>query len=290
MLLIVFVVAALSLAAVLLPLVASVSLVYRVSGVVNFGAGYIAVFASASCAAWSASTNSLVGVVGTLLAGATIGALTYFVAIRPAQMRGVSPIGLTLASLGVGLLVNFATRTVFGGDPTVIQPWVGGTVTLGDYQTARQRFVVIGLALLLLLVLWLVFDRTLMGRTLAAVAHDRELAGVYGVRAQRFELVAWIASTVCIVIGGLFQATLASVSVEVAPTLLILSLVGAVIGGLDSLFTAIGGGLVTGIAVAATEQVVGPGYELVTLFLVLTLVLLVRPHGLFAFRGTAERV
>lgn len=287
---IVFAVAALSLAAVLVPLVASVSLVFRVSGVVNFGAGYVAVFASAACATWTDQSNAGVGIVATLLAGALIGALTYFVAILPAQRRGVSAIGLTLASLGVGLIINYATRTIFGGDPTVIQPWVSGTVTIGDYQTATQRFVVIALALVLLGLLWMLFDRTLMGRMFAAVAYDRELSGMYGLRASRFELVAWIASSVCVCIGGLFQASLANVSVEVAPTLLVFSLVGAVIGGLDNLFTAIGGALVTGLAVAAAEQLIGPGYELVTLFVVLSVVLLLRPHGLFAFRGSAERV
>ncbi|MTD12412.1 hypothetical protein GIS00_00450 [Nakamurella sp. YIM 132087] len=285
-----FVIAALSMAAVLVPLVASVSLVFRVSGVVNFGAGYVAVFASAACASWSADLGGAVGVVATLVSGALIGAVTYVVAIVPAQRRGVSAIGLTLASLGVGLLLNFATRQIFGGDPTVVQPWLSGAVTIGSYQTAAQRLLVIGLAVVLLVLLWFVFDRTLMGRTLTAVAHDRELAAMYGVRANRFELIAWTSSGVCLVIGGLFQATLASVSVEVAPTLLVLSLVGAVIGGLDNIFTAVGGALVAGLAVSATDQFVAPGYQLTALFVVLSIVLLVRPHGLFAFRGASERV
>ncbi|MGP3533978.1 branched-chain amino acid ABC transporter permease [Microbacterium sp. RD1] len=287
---IVYAVTALSLAAVLVPLVASVSLVYRVSGVVNFGAGYFAIFAASACAAWSSLTNSAIGVTLTLLAGAVLGLLTYFIAILPAQRRGVSAIGLTLASLGVGLLLNFVTRSVFGGDPTVIQPWIKGTVTIGDFQTASQRFVVIGGAIVLLLVLWLIFDRTLMGRMLTAVAHDRELAAMYGIRGRRFDLVAWIASGVCLAIGGMFQASLATVSVEVAPTLLVFSLVGAVIGGLDNLFTAVGGALVLGLAVTITDQFISVGYQLVTLFIVLSLVLAFRPHGLFAFRGTAERV
>lgn len=287
---VVYVVTALSLAAVLVPLVAAVSLVFRVSGVVNFGAGYVAVFAAAACSSWSAQTNAAIGVLATLVAGAAVGALTYYVAILPAQRRGVSAIGLTLASLGVGLLLNFATRQVFGGDPTVIQPWIPGTVQIGDYQTAIQRFVVIGLAAVLLLVLWLVFDRTLMGRMLTAVAYDRDLAAMYGVRNSRFELIAWIASGVCLVIGGMLQASLASVSVEVSPTLLVFSLVGAVIGGLDNIFTAIGGAVVTGLAVTLTEQFIASGFQLVTIFVVLTVVLLRRPQGLFAFRGSAERV
>jgi branched-chain amino acid transport system permease protein len=285
-----FLVAALSTSAVLVPLVASVSLVFRVSGVVNFGAGYVAVFASAACASWSVHLGAVAGVIATLLAGAVIGVATYYLAIMPAQRRGVSAIGLTLASLGVGLLLNYANRQLFGGDPTVVQPWLPGSVSIFGFQTAAQRLLVIGLVIGLLVVLWFLFERTLMGRTLTAVAYDRELASMYGVRATRFELIAWICSVICLVIGGLFQATLASVSVEVSPTLLVFSLVGAVVGGLDNMFTAIGGAVVAGLAVSATDQFLAPGYQLAALFVVLTVVLLVRPHGLFAFRGSSERV
>lgn len=280
----------LSLVAVLVPLVASVSLVYRVSGVVNFGAGYVAVFAASTCAAVSGVTNSLVGVIVTLVAGAVVGAATYFVAIRPAQLRGVSPIGLTLASLGVGLLLNYVTRTVFGGDPTVIQPWIPGTTQIGDYQTSNQRFAIIALAAVLVVVIWLVFDRTLVGRALQAVAYDRELAGMYGLRSARYDLIAWIAAGVCLVIGGMFQASIASVSVEVAPVLLVYSLVAAVIGGLHSIFASIGGAVVAAFAVTFTDQFLTHGMQVVTLFVVLTVVLLVRSRGLFTVRGTAERV
>jgi branched-subunit amino acid ABC-type transport system permease component len=282
-------VTSLSQAAVLVPLVLAVSLVYRVSRVVNFGAGSFCVFAGAACASWGAG-NGLAGVLLTVLAGAALGGLAYFVAVLPAQRKGVAPIGLTLATLGFGLLLDFLTRTLFGGDVSIVQPWLGGSVTIGDYETAKQRLLVIGLALLLLLVLYVVFDRTLIGHTLAAVSYDAELAQVYGVRTGRYELLAWVVSGVCLVIGGMFQASLASVSVEVAPVLLVLSLVGAVIGGLGSLSGAVGGAVVVGFAMTITDQHIASGYHVTSLFVILSLTLLVRPRGLFTLRGTAERV
>jgi len=139
-------------------------------------------------------------------------------------------------------------------------------------------------------VLYVMFDRTLIGRTLTAVAHDHELSELYGVRGGRFELLAWIVSGLCLVIGGMFQATLGSVSVDVAPTLLVFSLVGAVVGGLGSLTGAVGGALVAGLAMTFTEQYIKAGYHLTATFVVLFLVLLVRPRGLFSFRAAAERV
>ncbi|MBB6407123.1 branched-chain amino acid ABC transporter permease [Arthrobacter sp. AZCC_0090] len=287
---VVFVIAVLSVSAVLVPLVASVSLVYRVGGVVNFGAGYVAVFAAAACASWTSASSSLVGALMTLIAGAVVGAVTYYVAIRPAQKRGVSPIGLTLASLGVGLILNFVTRSIFGGAPTVVQPWISGTIEIFGYRTATQRILVIILAVLLLLVLWFVLDRTLVGRSLTAVSHDNELAAIYGIHGERFQLLAWVVAGICLAVGGMFQASLASVSVEVAPTLLLFSLVGSVIGGLGSLFSAVGGAVVAGAAATAMDTFIGPGLQLTGLFIVLTIVLTFRPNGLFTFRGTAERV
>lgn len=279
----------LSQAAVLVPLVLSVSLVFRVSRVVNFGAGNFCVFAGAACASWSA-TNDLLGVVLTVLAGGVLGALAYLVAILPAQRKGVPPIGLTLATLGFGLLLNFLTRIWFGGDVSIVQPWIAGSISIGDYETSKQRLLVIALSALLLLILYVVFDRTLIGHTLGAVSHDPELAQVYGVRNVRYELLAWVVSGVCLVIGGIFQASLANVSVDVAPTLLVLSLVGAVIGGLGRLSGVVGGAVVAGFAMTVTEQYVASGFHLTSLFVILSLVLLVRPAGLFTFRRTAERV
>jgi branched-chain amino acid transport system permease protein len=283
------VVTSLSQAAVLVPLVLAVSLVFRVSGVVNFGAGNFCVFAGAACASWGAS-NGAVGVVLTVVAGGVLGALCYAIAIVPAQRRGVPVIGLTLATLGFGLLLNFLTRTWFGGEPSIVQPWLHGSVSIGSYETSKQRLLVIGLSLVLLLVMWVLFDRTLIGHNLSAVSFDHELAEVYGVRTMRFELLAWVVSGACLVIGGIFQASLGSVSVDVAPTLLVLSLVGAVIGGLGSLFGAVGGAVVAGFVMTFAEQHIAAGYHLTSLFVILSLVLLVRPTGLFTFRGTAERV
>jgi branched-chain amino acid transport system permease protein len=279
----------LSQAAVLVPLVLSVSLVFRVSRVVNFGAGNFCVFAGAACASWGAS-NGLLGVVLTVLAGGVLGALAYLVAILPAQRKGVPPIGLTLATLGFGLLLNFLTRSWFGGDVSIVQPWIAGSISIGDYETSKQRLLVVALSAVLLLILYLVFDRTLIGHTLGAVSHDAELAQVYGVRTVRYELLAWVVSGVCLVIGGIFQASLANVSVDVAPTLLVLSLVGAVIGGLGSLSGVVGGAVVAGFVMTVTEQYIASGFHLTSLFVILSLVLLVRPTGLFTFRRTAERV
>ena len=279
----------LSLAAVLTPMAISLSLLFRVSGVVNFGSGCFCIFAGAACAKWGA-THAALGVVLTLLVGCGLGGLAYLIAIVPARARGVPVIGLTISTLGFGLLLSWVTTQAFGGSPSIIQPWTGGTTTWGGTTFATQRILVTLLAAGLLVLLWLLFDRTLIGRILGAVAHDSELASMYGVRAARFELLAWVVSGFCVAAAGIFQASLASVSLSDAPSLLLYALVGAVVGGLGSLGGSVGGALVLALVITLVTQWQGGGHELTSAFVLLFIVLLFRARGLFTRRVTAERV
>jgi len=280
------VVGTLSQVAVLTPLIIALSLVYRVSGVVNFGAGYCVVFAGAAAA-------SIAGVVGSLLTlpvGAAIGIATYYVAIVPARSRKVPPIGLTLSTLGFGLVVAAITRRLYGSNPATIDPWVKGTWSIAGTQIAQQRLLVIVLAVIGLGLLYLLFDRTLLGRTLAAVAYDEELAAMYGVRGPRFQLLAWAVAGACTAAAGVFQASVASTSVNLGVTLLVFALIGAVVGGLGNLAGSVGGASVVGFATTLSARYVPGVYNLTTAFLVLFVVLAVRPRGLFSSGAQPERV
>jgi branched-chain amino acid transport system permease protein len=150
--------------------------------------------------------------------------------------------------------------------------------------------LIVLLAVALLALLWILFDRTLVGRILVAVSHDPELAGMYGVHTSRYQLLAWIVSGFCISVAGIFQASLASVSLSNAPALLIYALVGAVVGGLGNLVGAVGGAVVLSLVVAVTTNQFGGGHELTAAFVLLFLTLLFRARGLFSSRVTAERV
>jgi branched-chain amino acid transport system permease protein len=150
--------------------------------------------------------------------------------------------------------------------------------------------LIIGISALLLLALYLLVDRTLIGRTLVAVAYDEDLAAMYGVRSGQFQLLAWAVGGMCMAVAGILQASVASVSVDVAPTLLTFSLIGAVVGGLGSLGGSVGGAFVTALAITATATFIPGVYVLTATFVVLFLVLAVRPRGLFSTSIVAERV
>jgi branched-chain amino acid transport system permease protein len=279
-------VGALSQVAVLTPLIISLSLVYRVSGVVNFGAGYFVVFT----AAVGASVRGLPGTLVALAAGAVVGIAAYYVSIVPARSRGAQPISLTLSTLGFGLLMAALTQHLYGGDPTTINPWLNGTWTIAGTGVAKQQVLIIVAAAAALGLLYALFDRTVMGRTLTAVAYDEELASMYGVRGRRFQLLAWAVAGVCTALAGVFQASVASTSVATGVTLLVYALIGAVVGGLGSLAGSIGGALVVGAAMTAGARYLPGVYIQTTAFLVLFAVLAIRPRGLFSAGVNPNRV
>jgi branched-chain amino acid transport system permease protein len=283
------IVAILSTTATLVPLVVAMNLLFRVSGVANFGAGHFCVFAGAAAANFGAK-GALLGAVSALALSVVASLAAYGVAILPARRAKVPPIGLTISTLGFGLLLGWLTDRLFGGDPQNIQPWVDGTVTLLGTGVAIQRLIVIGAATMFLVVLYGIFDRTLIGKTLSAVSQDRGLAEMYGVRSRRYELLAWVVGGVGLGLGGLFQASLASVSVDVAPKLLVLTFVAAVIGGLGSLAGSVGGALVLACATSLTSALGIGGRESTAAFVVLAAVLVVRPRGLFGSGAVGERV
>jgi branched-chain amino acid transport system permease protein len=283
------IIATLSGAAVLVPLVVAMNLLFRVSGVANFGAGHFTVFAG-SFAAYFAALGAFTSALLTVLATVVASVLAYFTAIVPARRAKVAPIGLTISTLGFGLVLGWLTHEIFGGAAHNIEPWVGGTVEILGTRVSVQRLVVIGAAAALLFCLYLIFDRTLIGRTLAAVAQDSELAEMYGVRSRKFELLAWVVGGVGLAAGGLFQASLASVSVDTAPILLVNTFVAAVIGGLGSLAGSVAGAVVLSAGVAVTTELGYGGKESVIVLIVLAAVLVVRPRGLFGSGAIGERV
>lgn len=283
------IIATLSGAAVLVPLVVAMNLLFRVSGVANFGAGHFTVFAG-SFAAYFAGSGAFTAALLTVLATVVASVVAYLVAILPARRAKVAPIGLTISTLGFGLILGWLTSDLFGGSAHNIDPWVGGTVEILGTRVGIQRLIVIGAAAVLLFCLYLIFDRTLIGRTLAAVAQDRDLAEMYGVRSRRFELLAWIVGGVGLAAGGLFQASLASVSVDTAPTLLVNTFVAAVIGGLGSLVGSVLGAVILSAGIAINAELGFGGKEGVIAFLVLAAVLAFRPRGLLGSGAIGERV
>ena len=277
----------LSNAAVLVPLVIGISLVFRISGVVIFAAGQIAVFAGMLYAVVDLPLFLRFPLV--LLVGMVVSVLTY-AAILAAQKGGVQADAISLATLGIAFLLEYVAIQVLGRGVFAADPWVAGSVTLLGTQVSIHRLVVIGAALVLAVAVMLIVDRTLIGRAMEATAFDPSLALLYGIRSQRFRLLAWAMAGICIATVGVFQVSLASISQSSSLTMLTLGLAAAVVGGLGGLYSGIAGAIVIAAVQAIAAQYISSELQVALVFTVLFVVLIFRPGGLFQNSREARRV
>lgn len=266
----------------------SLNVVYRSSGILNFGAGFMAAFVGIAYA------NSLpadaLGVVGALGLGALIGLVAYATSVWWGQRSGFDHVGLSLALLGFGMLLDFLAGHLWSAEGFSADALVGGTVTVGDTTFATKRIVVVVLALVFFAaVLWFV-ERTMAGNALEATSADPELAGLYGVRTGLVACGAWVIAGAALGLAGVLQSTLAAVAMASSLSLVIFGIAAAVVGGLGSIQNAVIGAVVVSAVQAAFIQYVSPRYSVSMVFVLLFLVLALRPGGLFANARSAERV
>jgi branched-chain amino acid transport system permease protein len=203
------------------------------------------------------------------------------------RLRRQGAITLVIASFGAALALRNLLLFFYGGVPQyysqelqIAIPLLPRSVWGGMRITPDQLFV-LGLAAVTVTGLHLFLQRSTLGRAMRATAMNPQLARVAGIDPERVLRATWVIGGVLAAIAGVF----AGLTVQLRPTLgldLLLPLFAAVIlGGIGSVWGAVVGGLIVGIAESVAVSVVGAEYRAAAAFVVLIVILLVRPNGLF---------
>jgi len=264
------------------------NVIYRSSGILNFGAGHLAAVAGIFYA--NEVGGSLLGVLSTMVLAAVASAVAYLVAVRTGERRGVSPVSLSLDLLGVGLALQFAAGEIWPKQAFTADSLVAGTVQIGSTTFAADRVTAVVLAAVFIGLVVVFVERTMVGHAMEATAGDAELAGLYGVRTGAVAAATWLIAGAAFGLAGALQASLAAISTASSFPLLIFGIVAAVVGGLGSFSKAAAGAVLTALLQATFVQYVSPRYSVSLVFLLLFVVLVLRPAGLFSNTRTAERV
>lgn len=268
---------------------AGVSVVYAILRLVNFAYGDFMAF-GALIAYWFQGPLRLSMIVATLLAMVATAMLSVSLDVvlwRPLRARRAGFMSLFLASIGLALVLRQALLLVAGPQPRFynVNPYrvfVIGSVRLGEAQviaiaTATGAIVLVGLFL----------SRTTAGRVMRAMADDRSLAAVSGIPVSRVIGLTWIVSGLLAGLAGVLAGLVEySFDPNFGFQLLLPIFAAVVLGGIGSVYGALLGGLVLGVAMELSTWSgfaggVNPTYKPVVAFVVLTLALLVRPQGLF---------
>jgi len=275
----------------------AIVLVWRSTRVINFAQGGLALASSFVGAAVLEKTGSFwVSLPIAMLAGALFSAVIEFFFLRPLLKRSGDkgeeiflPIIATLGLLGIiKAILNF----IYGDRIGVITPPLSdkGFIFSGEsIALSPMRLLILGTVLVLMVVLTLIFQRTNLGLSLRASSFAPEISRLAGVRVDLIRTVGWAISGAAGATAGILQTTNGSGSISPESfefsLLLVFGFVAAVIGGIESLVGAVLGGLTLGIILSVILMYVGGSLVFFAAFLILILVLLLRPHGIIGSKG-----
>lgn len=267
-------------------------LIYKASGVFNYAQGSILLFAALTFVALTDNGVPVVAALAITIAILIITAIAIErLLLRPLTNR--SPMTLFMATLGLAYIIEGAAQGIMGSQVRALDLGVEDLpIFLGDILISQFDLMAAGVAIVLVLVLSLLFNRTRIGIALRAVADDTRAALSIGIDINRIWQIVWaVAGLVGLVAGllwGARQGVQFSLSLVVLKALPVL-----IIGGFTSIAGAIVGGLIVGASESLAETYIGPfigggitpwfAYALALAFL------FIRPAGLFGERQI-ERV
>ncbi len=262
---------------------------YKATGIVNFAHGELVTLGS-YFGLWAISTIGLPIIPGYLLALVLMfggGVVLERVAYAPLRKRPV--LIVVIATLAASIVIGGLLALWQGNTPQTLASPVGtGSFTVAGAHISYQQVLVVAVCAVIVVVLLYVFQRTSFGRQVRALASDREMAELVGVRSRAISIFAFGVSAVLAGIAGLLIAPLTAVDLTFGFTAMITAFTAAVIGGFGSLPGVVLGGLFIGLL----QQVVGgylvPNYSETLPFIALFIVIVVRPQGLTRAVGRAR--
>lgn len=189
---------------------------------------------------------------------------------------------LVLVTYATFLIFEDVTKLIWGANPYYVSEPYGlfGNVEVGSQIYVLYDFVLFGIAVLVGGLVWWGLNRTRQGKIVLAVIHSEEVAASMGVNVSRVYMLAFSVGIFLAALGGAFTAPMISVQPGVSVGVIIVSFAVVIIGGLGSIPGAAVGALIVGLARSLAVHL-APVAELFSIYIVMALVLVFRPEGLF---------
>jgi branched-chain amino acid transport system permease protein len=268
-------------------------IIHRSTGVINFSQGEMATLCT--YIAWTLTVNHgwryWPAFAATLVFSFVFGVVTHRVVIRPVERGNV--LRVVIVTIGLLIAINGFVVWHWSGEPQALEsPFGTDTIDIGGVIVSIQDIGTIAVTIGIVILLWLLFQFTKVGLALRAAAVNPEEARLVGVPVTWMLALGWGLAAVLGAVAGMLTAPTVGLDPQMMQPILIYAFAAAVLGGIDSPFGAVVGGLSLGVMlnlIGVYSDFVGAELKLPVALLVILVVLLVRPSGLFG-RAEVKRV
>ncbi|KAB2847482.1 MAG: branched-chain amino acid ABC transporter permease [Hyphomicrobiaceae bacterium] len=265
------------------------TLIFNVSGVVNFAQGEFVMLGGMVTVFAAAGGMPLpLAALTAILVAVAAGLLLDVLAIGPA--RRAAPITLIIITIGAALVIRGLAQVFFDKEFHKLPGFSGDTpIRIGGAAILSQTFWILLGTAALLAGLWWFMTRTLTGKALRATAANRLAAELVGIDTRVVTTVAFVVSAAIGAMAGILVTPVTLTNYDVGTMLALKAFVAAVLGGMGHPVGAVVGGLLLGLFEAFAAGYLSSSYKDAAAIVVLLLVLLTMPNGLFT-RRSSERV
>jgi branched-chain amino acid transport system permease protein len=261
------------------------ALIFKATSVVNFAQGevmmLISYMAFSIANSWTLPFWGLLVVCVAL--SAAVGLVIERIFIRP--MLGQDVFSTVMVTIGLAVMIRAVVVMIWGADPMVLPTDIGDSgVELGLVFLYTSQLYAIGLLALCVMGMWAFLRFSRMGVAMRATAARETTALLMGINVTRVYALAWAIAAVIAGLAGVLLGTIYGLGPDMW-TQGLRAFPAVILGGLDSVFGAAISGILIGLLENLSEGYIGQGLKEISGFLVILVVLMIRPYGLF---GTPE--
>lgn len=261
------------------------SMLYSSTELINFAHGeFVMVGAMALVTLWVHLALPLpLAIIGAITLGSCLGLLFERFAIRTA--KNPDPIVLVIITVGASIFLRGVGMIVWGKDPFSVPSFSSHeSIEILGAALLPQSIWIVGAALVLAGGIHFFLKKSLTGKAMVACAVNKKAAWLTGIPSERMAVLAFAISTGCGAIAGIFIAPITMSSYDMGTILGLKGFCAAMIGGLGSLWGAFAGGILLGVLESLGAGLISSGLKDAIAFILLLLILYVRPGGLFSAR------
>lgn len=266
------------------------SIIYNATGIINFAQGEF-VMLGGMLTLFFLETVKLplwLAIPCAVAVSTAAGVLFERLAIRP--LRQPTPINLVIITIGGSILIRGISMLLWGKDTHALPPFSGEEpIAIGGATILPQHLWIFGITVLIIAANKFYFYHTISGKAMRACAYNRRAAGLVGIDVRRMVLFSFIISSAMGAVAGIIVAPLTMTAFDVGVMLGLKGFCAAIIGGMSGGVATVLGGLILGVLESLGAGLISSGYKDAIAFIILLLLLFIRPQGLFG-KAESERV
>jgi neutral amino acid transport system permease protein len=259
------------------------TLVYGILKLVNFAHGDFLTFGAYMAFVVNVSWGAplIFAVFFAMAMTAVLGVALERVMWRPMRQRGAGMLQLLLMSIGLALVIRYTLQFFYGTELRSLDVNKTATVDFLGLSMGRTQAIVVLISFAVLVGTGLMLRYTLLGKRMRALSDSIELAETSGIDTGRVITWTWVFAGAFAGLAGVFLAAVTQIQPELGFELLLPIFAAVVLGGIGDAFGALAGGILLGLVVEWSGLYIASGLKVAVAFIVLILVLIVRPQGIF---------